>query len=52
MLDLPVQLDLALEPGQKRLLVPLDVGGEDLDGDHLVELRVEDLEDGPDPAGA
>jgi hypothetical protein len=49
-LDLPVQLDLALEPGQERLLVTLDVRGQDLDGDHLVQLRVERLEDGPDSA--
>ncbi len=47
-LDLPVELDLPLEPQEQRLLVALDARLEDLDGHDLVQLGVHRLEDGSD----
>ena len=46
-LDLAVQVDLALEPLEELLVVRLPVRGEDLDRDDLLEVEILRLEDNP-----
>ena len=51
-LDLPVEIDLALEPEEELLVVGLPVGRQDLDGDDVVEIQILRLEDDSHAAAA
>ena len=51
-LDLPVEVDLPLEPLEELLVVRLPVGGEHLDRDDLLEVQVLRLEDDAHAAAA